>query len=148
MQLDRQWEIARLWSNQVLREIATIFSGAVINVSGWKDDDKEGGIYREYFTSARAYYVSNHAGDRGIEDNSASDFVIDLAVSSLPDNLKRAFDVVFNHTTLEHIFDVRTVFRNLCQMSRDVVIIVAPFVTGIEKLFINFPRGLITTSCC
>jgi hypothetical protein len=35
--------------------------------------------------------------------------------------------VVFNHTTLEHIFDVRQAFASLCHLSRDVVIVVVPF---------------------
>jgi hypothetical protein len=123
----RQWEPARKWSNQLLRRIAPLFSGAVINVSGWKDEDKEGGIYRAYFTSAECYFVSNYKGVRGIEDNPQTDFYIDLSERELPSDLIGRFDIVFNHTTLEHIFDVRTAFRNLCLMSRDVVIVVVPF---------------------
>lgn len=34
---------------------------------------------------------------------------------------------MFNHTTLEHVFEVRKAFANLCAMSRDVVIVVVPF---------------------
>jgi hypothetical protein len=45
----------------------------------------------------------------------------------LPVELIGKFDVVFNHTTLEHIFDVNTAFSNLCQMSKDVVIVIVPF---------------------
>lgn len=37
------------------------------------------------------------------------------------------FDVVFNHTVLEHIFDVNKAFENLCKMSKDIVIVVVPF---------------------
>lgn len=118
---------ARIWSNKVLREIAPLFSGDIINVSGWKDEDKEGHTYREYFTSAHSYCISNCKGSRGIEDNPLTDFLIDLTAPALLSDLDRRFDVVFNHTTLEHIFDVRTAFRNLCQMSRDVVIVVVPF---------------------
>lgn len=123
----RQSRLVRVWSNKVLRNIAPLFSGDVINVSGWKDEDKEGRTYREYFTSARGYYISNYKGERGIKDNPATDFFIDLSVPNLPSELIGRFDVVFSHTTLEHIFDVRTAFRNLCQMSRDIVIIVVPF---------------------
>ena len=36
-------------------------------------------------------------------------------------------DVVFNHTTLEHVYEVQVAFRNLCALSRDVVILVVPF---------------------
>jgi len=34
---------------------------------------------------------------------------------------------VFNHTTLEHIFDIRKAFENLCNMTKDVSIVVVPF---------------------
>lgn len=129
----RQWEPARKWSNAVLREIAPLFTGAVINVSGWKDEDKEGRTYRSYFTSAEQYFVSNYKGARGLEDNPQTDFYIDLAEIHLPSALIGAFDVVLSHTTLEHIFDVRTAFRNLCCMSRDVVIVVVPFVQNLHS---------------
>lgn len=45
----------------------------------------------------------------------------------MANNLIGRFDVVFNHTTLEHVFEVGKAFENLCTMSRDVVIVVAPF---------------------
>jgi len=127
MEINRRWGVVRIWSNEILRSIAPLFSGETINVSGWLDQDKQGSSYREYFTGAQAYHISNYRGSRGIEENSATDFFIDLTAESLPDNLIGKFDVVFNHTTLEHIFDVRTAFHNLCQMSRDVVIVVVPF---------------------
>jgi hypothetical protein len=34
---------------------------------------------------------------------------------------------LFNHTTLEHVFDVQKAFSNICNMSKDIVIIVVPF---------------------
>jgi hypothetical protein len=37
------------------------------------------------------------------------------------------FDVVFNHTVLEHIFEVQVAFANLCRLTRDVAIVVVPF---------------------
>lgn len=36
--------------------------------------------------------------------------------------------MVFNHTTLEHVYNVNTAFASLCKMSKDVVIIIVPFV--------------------
>lgn len=123
----RAFRLPRRWSNKVLGEIAPCFSGEVINVSGWADLDKEGGRYRDYFTQASAYYVSNYAGKSGADDDTAvTDFPLDLTCP-LPPDLVNRFDVVFNHTTLEHIFDTHTAFQNLCQMSRDVVIVVVPF---------------------
>lgn len=103
-----------------------LFSGGVINVSGWKDEDKEGGRYRDYFPHATEYSISNWSTEvRGYQ---ALDGEILLNLEApLPDALKHRFDVVLNHTTLEHVFDVFTAFRNLCELSRDVVIVVVPF---------------------
>jgi hypothetical protein len=40
----------------------------------------------------------------------------------------QAFDVVFSHTVLEHVYDVQSAVATLCALSRDVVIVVVPFV--------------------
>lgn len=117
---------ARVWSNQVLRAIGPNFHGSVMNVSGWQDLDKEGGRYRDYFPNATDYLISNHVGTRGLEDGTA-DYSIDLT-AELPVEMHGIVDVAFNHTTLEHIFEVRTAFRNLCLLARKAVIIVVPFV--------------------
>ena len=42
--------------------------------------------------------------------------------------LEKKFDVVFNHTTLEHIVHVEQAFENLCALSRDAVILVVPVI--------------------
>ena len=49
----------REWSNAELRRVAPYFDGRIINVSGWRDEDKVGGHYRDYFTCATAYDISN-----------------------------------------------------------------------------------------
>ena len=56
----------------------------------------------------------------------AGEIFLDLE-RPLEGSLKRRFDVVFNHTTLEHIYDFRLALRNLCELSRDIVILVVPF---------------------
>lgn len=123
--VDRVSRKPRIWSNKELRQLAPLFAGDVINVSAWKDEDKEGGYYKDYFTLATSYTVSNWYGTRGFQgvDN---EILLDLE-TVLPDHLKKRFDVVFNHTTLEHVFDVFQAFKNLCELSRDVVIVVVPF---------------------
>ncbi len=121
----RAFRQPRIWSNRVLRTISPLFTGSVINVSAWQDEDKEGGRYVDYFTSASGYSISNYTGDCGATGR-ADEVILDLS-RDLPDGLRRGFDVVFNHTTLEHIYDVRKAFSNLCDMSRDVVIVVVPF---------------------
>lgn len=116
----------RVWSNDELRKIGHLFDGSVINVSGKVDSDKCGGVYRSYFPKAKEYFVSNYNSDKSAKPPEKWDFNINLDENIDPQFVGR-FDVVFNHTTLEHIFDMHTAFKNLCAMSKDVVIIVLPF---------------------
>ena len=122
--LERRFRLPRVWSNSELRKIAPMMNGKIINVSGWKDQDKEGGHYKDYFINADSYFISNHSGFRGIQGD-LGEINIDLT-ATLPSELLQKFDVVFNHTTLEHILDVNTALKNLCLLSKDIVIIVVP----------------------
>jgi hypothetical protein len=137
---------ARLWSNQELRRFSAELRGAVVNVSGSHDLDKEGRRYRDYFTGASSYHITNYKGFRG-NTGAEGEIFLDLS-QDLPAELEGRFDVVFNHTTLEHIYDTHTAFHNLCRMSRDLVIVVVPFaqVTHWSESFGDFwrftPMGL------
>ena len=122
---DREFLKPRLWSNKELRRVAPLFEGHIINVSGWKDRDREGGFYKDYFSSSASYTISNWFGSHGFQGKEG-EILLDLE-ADLPEELKRKYDVVFNHTTLEHIFDVFQVFQNLCELSKDIVIITVPF---------------------
>jgi len=123
---DRIFRLPRIWSNNELKQIAKVFTGSVVNVSGWKDEDKEGSNYKDYFTSADSYTITNYKTEAcGFQGNEGEIF-LDLE-QPLPDNLCNKFDVVFNHTVLEHIFEIEIAFKNLCKMTRDVVILVVPF---------------------
>ena len=122
---ERKYRAPRLWSNEVLRRIAPFFTGSIVNVSGWKDSDKDGGRYQDYFENVSTYSLTNFPGARGHED-SKDGIELDLE-KELPDYLRNNFDVVFNHTTLEHLFNIELAFRNLCSMSKDIVIVVVPF---------------------
>ncbi len=126
---ERRFRLARKWSNRMLAAVAGHFAGDVINVSAWEDQDKEGHFYREYFPHARSYSVSNYGGERG--QSAATDYVIDLE-AELPLELRERFDVVFNHTTLEHIFAVNLAVKNLCCLSRDLVVVVVPYVQEVH----------------
>ena len=64
---------------------------------------------------------------------------MDLAVP-LPVELENQFDVVFNHTTLEHIFDIFTAFQNLCRLTKDILIIVVPFLQEQHENFGDYWR--------
>ena len=124
--VDRAYRLARRWSNIELARLAPLFTGDVVNVSAWDDRDKEGGHYRDYFRKAESYTLTNYGGKCGFQgvDN---EYYLDLT-KAVPEYMHRRFDVAFNHTTLEHIFDIKKAFFNLCELSNDVVIVVVPFV--------------------
>ena len=122
---DRKFRLLRKWSNTEIAQLAPLFEGDVINISGWDDRDKVGGCYRDYFSEASSYYITNFQGKRGVT-GAANEIFLDLT-EECPENLIERFDVCFNHTTLEHIFDVRKAFSNICKISRDIVFIVVPF---------------------
>lgn len=125
IRVGRQFRIARLWSNREMKKLASLFTGDIVNVSAWDDQDKEGGHYKDYFSKASGYYYTNYTGIRGYQQQK-NEYLVDLT-KELPENLVACFDVVFNHTTLEHIFDVRKAFKNFCNMTKDVAIVIVPF---------------------
>ena len=116
---------ARAWTNGELRKFASLYRGDVINVSAWKDEDKEGGHYCDYFVNASSYTTSNFDGWRG-SDNADRCLQIDLQ-KPLGPAYEGKFQVVFNHTTLEHVYQVFHAFSVLCRLSSDTVILVVPF---------------------
>ena len=126
--IDSKFREPRIWSNNELKKFSKKFYGNIINVSGWKDSDKVSSFYRNYFPNCTNYFISNWSySERGQENKlSKNQYLIDLE-SDLKKELLGKFDVVFNHTTLEHIFDIFISFRNLCELSNDVVIVVVPF---------------------
>lgn len=118
----------RSWSNKELKKFAALFDGDVVNVSGWRDSDKRTGKhYSDYFINAREYSISNFNEEyRGLQGDIGKEFQLDLT-APLPASMKKTFDVVFNHTTLEHVFDFQAAIDNICFLSRDIVIVVVPF---------------------
>jgi hypothetical protein len=163
--VDRKVKLPRIWSNNELKKISSLFYGSVINVSGWKDIDKQGSTYREYFCNASEYWISNYVAEaKGFQGDISNEFFLDLE-TDIDEELIENFDVVFNHTVLEHIFDCRKAFKNICLLSRDIVIIIVPFMqhqhasygdywrftpecivhifqkNGLEVLYINYNDG-------
>ena len=126
MNLDKIYRVPRLWSNEELLKFSHIFEGTIINISGWKDNDKNGKRYNDYFNKSSKYYISNVGGYRG-ECGFENEMFLDLE-KKLPEKLIEQFDVVFNHTVLEHIFNIQQAFDNLCNLSNDIIITVVPFV--------------------
>lgn len=123
--LNRTAQVARYWSNEELQRLSAIVSGDVLNVSGWRDEDKQGRHYRDYFPQARSYTVSNYYGECGLQ-NAAGEVLLDLNKPLLP-SLQWKFDAVLCHTVLEHVFDVWTAFANLALLTRDLLIVIVPF---------------------
>jgi len=132
MRRARRYEVRpREWSNGELARIGAQFDGAVINVSGWRDEDQRGGHYRDYFSRASSYAVSNFKGTRGMEDQRSDAVFIDLE-AALPESLRGKYQVAYNHTTLEHVFEIRKAIENICTLSTDVVILVTPFLQSVH----------------
>jgi hypothetical protein len=137
--IDPIHRVPRLWSNAELARIGSLFDGDIVNVSAWRDDDKDGRRYRDYFPRARSYAMTNFRADmRGLQGWDEEIF-LDLE-QPLPNTLQAAFDVVYNHTTLEHIYEFRLAFANLCAMSRDAVILVVPWLQPYHSQYGDYWR--------
>ena len=90
----------RLWSNSELRKFAPFFTGSVVNISGWNDSDKEGNKYRDYFSNASEYSITNYIDDA---ERGAQGFEGEIKLNleeELPENLFKQYDVAFTHTVL------------------------------------------------
>jgi len=136
---DRVHAIPRRWSNRQLRKFAHHFRGDIINVSAWKDEDKEGNHYRDYFVGADSYRITNFETEACGFQGTDGEIFLDLQ-DTLPEGLHGRFDTVFNHTTLEHVLDVQTAFDNVCRMSRDAVILVVPFLQQYHTTYGDYWR--------
>lgn len=129
-------KVPRAWSNRELKKIGTLLSGSVLNCSGWCDEDKQGGYYRDYFPGATQYHVSMpesriyEGHDKSIRKR--PDLAIDLERPLSPLLVGR-YDTVFCRTVLEHVFDVFTAFENLAALSRDIVIVVVPWCQRVHE---------------
>lgn len=137
--IDRKHRLPRRWSNGELRRIGRHLGGDVVNVSAWKDEDKEGGHYRDYFPAAKSYRTTNYVAEARGWQGREGEIFLDLE-APLDPKLKGGFDVVFNHTTLEHVFEFVRAFDNLCEMSRDAVVIVVPFLQPMHADYGDFWR--------
>lgn len=120
----------RNWSNCELRKFAPAYEGDAINVSGWRDEDQVGGHYADYFCNARSYSISNFPGAKGLQ-GTHDEIPLDLEADT-PAQLREKYQVVFNHTTLEHVYDIRKAVANLCALSHDTVILVTPFLQQVH----------------
>lgn len=116
----------RRWSNQELRRWAPLVHGDVLNVSGWRDEDKQGGYYRDYFSNAASYRLTNYRGTDAQDDGTDDALYLDLE-APLPESCLGICDLAWTHTVLEHVGDIQTAFGNLARLSRDLVLVVVPW---------------------
>jgi hypothetical protein len=124
--------VPRYWSNDELRRLAPLFTGHVLNVSAGQDSDKEMGVYRDYFSNAASYATTNYKPERS--DGCTGELFLDLSTPlSINSPLISAYDVVFTHTVLEHVYDMNTAFDTLCRLSRDVIITIVPFMQPLHR---------------
>jgi hypothetical protein len=137
--VDRKSRVARIWSNKELKKFAHLYDGNIVNVSGWKDSDKDGSFYKTYFKKAKSYSITNYKSEAMGFQGTEGEIFLDLT-AELPNELEQKFDTVFNHTVLEHIFEVQKAFENLCKMSSDTVILVLPFLQQMHADYGDFWR--------
>jgi len=130
--IDRKFRIPRIWSNRELKKFSHLFEGDIVNISGKNDEDKEGFFYKNYFPNSASYSITNFAEKKELIGKGS--IFLDLESKSLNNVLIGKFDVVFCHTVLEHTFDVFTSFRNLCLLSRDILIIVIPYIQQLHGI--------------
>ncbi len=129
-------KVPRAWSNLELRKIGSLLSGSILNLSGWCDEDKQGGFYRDYFPHATDYHVSMR--DLCVFEGEDAritrrpDVAIDLECP-MDSSLVGRYDIVLCHTVLEHVFDIFAAFNNLADLSRDIVIIVVPWCQRVHE---------------
>ena len=48
MLVDRKFRLPRIWSNNELKKFSDLFRGDIVNISAWRDEDKEGKQIRDY----------------------------------------------------------------------------------------------------
>lgn len=137
--MDRIHRVPRVWSNRQLAEVSHLVTGDVVNVSAWKDDDKQGRKYRDYFSSARSYSITNFDQDKRGFQGLEGELFLDLE-KDLPEALVGKFDCVFNHTTLEHVFDFELALDNLTAMTKDLIILVVPFLQPMHSHYGDYWR--------
>lgn len=137
--IDKAHRLPRIWSNRELAKFAHLFHGDVVNVSAWKDIDKEGRRYQSYFRNSNSYTLTNYKADARGFQGMENEIFLDLE-TELPGELLQRFDVVFNHTTLEHIYAFQAAFKNLCLLSKDIVIIVVPFLQAYHSGYGDYWR--------
>jgi hypothetical protein len=130
-QIEPKFRVPRVFSNDELKKFAHIFGGKIVNVSGWTDEDKQGGYYKDYFSKKSEYWITNYKEDEKGMVGQDNEIFLDLE-QDLDESLIGKFDVAFNHTVLEHVYDCHKAFKNICLLSKDIVIVVVPYIQQVH----------------
>lgn len=117
----------RRWSNTELRRYGALFDGDILNVSGWRDEDKQEGHYRDYFPNSKSYCITNYWGTDSHNDGADDSLFLDLE-ASVPESMQGVCDLAWTHTVLEHVGDVETAARNLGALTRDAMLLIVPWI--------------------
>lgn len=117
----------RRWSNVELKKWAPLFKGDILNVSGWRDEDKQQGVYRDYFVNASSYALTNYWGTDASNDGAPDSLFLDLE-APLPDKMRETCDLAWTHTVLEHVGNVEMAFQNLGALTRDALLVIVPWI--------------------
>lgn len=101
----------RAASNVLLKSWGQSVTGAVLSIGSAKDEDGQGGHYRDYFPKVTSYTTSE------ITANQWCDLVLD--VRSMPAVASGSYDAVFCSGVLEHVDDCHGAVSECYRILRD-----------------------------
>lgn len=122
---------SRTEGNVLLRQWCAPLTGFVLSVGSGDDRDREGGRYRDYFTSAAGYFTS--------DVRPGCDFELDVRDLS---GVVETYEAVFAHSVFEHVDDVFAAARECARIVRPggVLILGVPFRYRIHRAPLDFWR--------
>lgn len=111
--------LARLESNRWLVSQCANITGHVLSIGSGRDEDCEGGYYRDYFPLATSYTTS--------DVQPGCTLVVD--VRSMPEIPDGTYDCVFCSTVLEHVDDYQAGLREMTRILKPggVLLLGLPF---------------------
>ena len=93
----------------------------------------------DIFITRAGYFTTNFGTAQGEMQGGAHEIYLNLE-DDLESNRLGRYDVVFNHTTLEHVWNFRKAFYNLCAMDSDTVVLVVPWLQPLHSSYGDYWR--------